>query len=118
MTDNSKKLFEFLKKNYGKEFSKHELVELLDITMSAVNGSVNGLERKNFVTVRTEIIPSRVKGDKTLEVRYISLTEEGLKFDPEEDERRKARERLEASAARKEARRLEKEERARKNSVL
>ena len=65
-----------------------------------------------------EIIPSRVKGDKTLQVRYISLTEEGLKFDPEEDERRKARERLEASAARKEARRLEKEERARKNSVL
>ena len=47
MTENSKKVFEFLKKNYGKEFSKHELVEQLDIPMSAVSGSINGLISKN-----------------------------------------------------------------------
>ena len=59
-----------------------------------------------------------LKGDKIAEIRYVQLTETGVKFDPDEDERRKAQERLEATAARKEARRLEKEERAKRNSVL
>jgi len=118
MTENSKKVFEFLKKNYGKEFSKHELVEQLDIPMSAVSGSINGLVSKDYAVERIEVAPSRFKGDKIAEIRYVQLTEEGFKFDPDEDERRKAQARLEATAARKEARRLEKEERARKNSVL
>ena len=118
MTENSKKVFEFLKKNYGKEFSKHEIVEQLDIPMSAVSGSINGLISKHYATERVEIAPSRFKGDKIVEIRYVTLTEEGSKFDPDEDERRKIQERLEATAARKEARRLEKEERARQNSVL
>ena len=118
MTENSKKIFEVLKKNYGKEFSKHELVERLDIPMSAVSGSINGLLMKNYAVERVEIAPSRFKGDKIAEIRYVQLTEEGYKFDPDEAERQKAQARLEAAAARKEARRLEKEERARKNSVL
>lgn len=118
MTENSKKVFAFLKKNYGKEFSKHELVEQLDIPMSAVSGSINGLVSKGYAEERIEIAPSRFKGDKITEIRYVQLTETGVKFDPDEDERRKAQERLEATAARKEARRLEKEERAKRNSVL
>ena len=118
MTENSKKVFAFLKKNYGKEFSKHELVDRLDITMSAVSGSINGLIRKNYASERIEVAPARFAGDKVAEVRFVQLTEAGMKYDPDEEERRKARERLEATAARKEARRLEKEERARQNSVL
>ena len=118
MTENSKKVFEFLKKNYGKEFSKHELVERLDIPMSAVSGSVNGLLSKGYASERIEVAPSRFKGDKIVEIRYVQLTETGVKYDPDEDERLKAQARLEATAARKEARRLEKEERAKRNSVL
>ena len=118
MTENSKKVFEFLKKNYGKEFSKHDLVEQLDIPMSAVSGSINGLVTKDFAVERIMTAPARFKGDKTAELRYVKLTEAGYNFDPDEDERRKAQERLEAAAARREARRLEKEERAKKNSVL
>lgn len=118
MTDNSKKVFEFLKKNYGKEFSKHELVEKLDLTMSMVNGSINGLVNKDYVVERIETASPRFKGDKTVEIRYVQLTEEGYKFDPDEEERRQAQAKLEARAARKEARRLEKEERAKRNSVL
>lgn len=118
MTENSKKVFEFLKKNYGKEFSKHELVERLDIPMSAVSGSINGLVSKDYAVERIEIAPSRFKGDKVVEIRYVTLTETGKAFDPDEDERRKAQARLEATAARREARRLEKEERAKRNSVL
>jgi hypothetical protein len=86
--------------------------------MSAVSGSINGLISKGYAEERIEIAPSRFKGDKIAEIRYVQLTETGVKFDPDEDERRKAQERLEATAARKEARRLEKEERAKRNSVL
>lgn len=118
MTENSRKVLDFLKKNYGKEFSKHELVDKLDIPMSAVSGSINGLLKKNYASERIEVFSERLPGDKALEVRMVQLTEEGLKYDPDEEERKKAQERLEAAAARKEARRREKEERARKNSVL
>jgi len=118
MTENSKNILKFLQKHYGKEFSKREIVEELDVTMSTVSGSVNGLVSKGYATERIEVLQPRFKGDKPVEVRYVMLTEEGYKFDPEEEERRKAQALLEAKAARREARRLEKEERARRNSVL
>lgn len=118
MTDNAKKVLDFLKKNYGKEFSKHEIVEQLDISMSTVTGSINGLLNRGFAKERIEVALSRFKGDHEVEIRYVTLTESGLNYDPYEEEKRKAQERLEARAVRREARRLEKEERAKQNSVL
>ena len=40
MTENSQKVLDYLQKHPEKEFTKHELVEKLDISMAAVTGSV------------------------------------------------------------------------------
>lgn len=118
MTDGSKAVFNFLKKNYGKEFTKHEIVEAVDVTMAAVNGSVNWLVKRGYVSERVEVIPGKYKGMKTTEIRFVTLTEAGKAFDPDEDERRKAQLHAEEVAARKKARAEQKAERARMNSVL
>ena len=118
MTEASKTVFNFLKKRYGKEFTKHQIVEAVDVTMAAVNGSVNWLVKKGYANERIEVIPGKYEGQKNTEIRFISITEAGTKYDPDEEERRKAQERAEAAAARKKARAEEKAERARLNSVL
>ena len=86
--------------------------------MSAVSGSVNGLIRNGLAEERIMTLPARFPGEAELQIRYIHITEKGKAFDPDEEERKKAQALLEARAARREARRLEKEELARKNSVL
>lgn len=53
-----------------------------------------------------------------IEYRYVTLTELGKQFDPEQEERRIAREKAVARAAAKAERVRIKAERARKNSVL
>ena len=118
MTDASKAVFKFLKKNYGKEFTKHEIVEEVDVTMATVNGSVNWLLKQEYASERIEVIPGKYKGLKNTEVRFITLTEAGRNFDPDEEERRKAQEHAKEIAARKKARAEQKAERARMNSVL
>ena len=118
MTEGSRTVLDYLKKHFGKEFTKHELVETLDVSMSVVTGSVNSLITKGYVSERIEIIPPKYKGHKEVVIKFVTLTEAGLAFDPDEEERRKAQARLELTAARKKARAEEKRERARLNSVL
>jgi len=118
MTENAKKVLNFLQKNYGKEFTKHEIVEKIDINMSAVSGSVNGLVSRGLATERRELIQGRFKGEKDTEIRYVKLTEKGKEYDPDEEERRQAEAHLELVAARKKERARLKAERAKLNSVL
>ena len=118
MTENAKKVLNFLQKNYGKEFTKHEIVEKTDINMSAVSGSVNGLVSRGLATERKEFVQGRFKGEKDTEIRYVKLTETGKEYDPDEEERRQAEAHLELVAARKKERARLKAERAKLNSVL
>jgi hypothetical protein len=118
MTETSRKIFEFLKKHSSKEFTKHELVEEVDTTMSAVNGSVNWLLKKGYASERIEITRAKYKGQKDMEMRFVQITPAGCEYDPDEEERRKKRLQLKAAAARKEERARQKAERARLNSVL
>ena len=118
MTETSRKIFEFLKKHSSKEFTKHELVEEVDTTMSAVNGSVNWLLKKGYASERIEITRAKYKGQKDMEMRFVQITPAGCEYDPDEEERRKKRLQLEAAAARKEERARQKAERAKLNSVL
>ena len=115
MTETSRKIFEFLKKHSSKEFTKHELVEEVDTTMSAVNGSVNWLLKKGYASERIEVTKAKYKGQKDMEMRFVQITPAGCEYDPDEEERRLQ---LEAAAARKEERARQKAERARLNSVL
>lgn len=118
MTENSIKVFEYLKKHYDKKFTKHELVENLDVSIAVVTGSVNGLVKKGLAAETIDSFAPLTAGAKPIEVRWVQITEAGRKFDPYEEERRLAREKAEATAARKAARAKAKEERARKNAVL
>ena len=86
MTETSRKVFEFLKKHHSKEFTKHELVEAVDTTMSAVNGSVNWLLKKGYAVERIEVTKAKYKGQKDMEMRFVQITESGIEYDPDEEE--------------------------------
>ena len=46
MTQNSEMVLNFLKTNYGTEYTKQEIADALHISVPAVTGSINGLLRK------------------------------------------------------------------------
>ena len=81
MTENSKKVFNFLKEHHGVKMTGQEIAKELNIPMSAVTGSVNGLVRKDFA-VREEVSTQNADG-KPVITKYISLTDAGLAYDPD-----------------------------------
>ena len=95
MTINSERVLNYMKENYGKEFSKQEIVDALNIPLSAVIGSINALEKKGYSTVtREEVIEleaaTETRKAKTKTVKYHTLTEKGLTYDPVAEEAEKA----------------------------
>ena len=80
MTDNSRKVFNFLKEN-DKEFTAQEIAAALGVSVNAVTGSVNALV-KNGRAIRREETATTAEG-KAAVVKYISLTEDGKNFDPD-----------------------------------
>ena len=109
MTQNSELVLNFLKKNYGKEFSKQELAEELGVSLPAVVGSINSLEKKGYTSItREETIEdapaTETRKAKTHVVKYHTLTEAGLAYDPVAEEAEKAA----AKAAEKERKAAEK----------
>jgi len=80
MTENSRKVFDFLKEN-NKEFTAQEISAALGISVAAVTGSVNGLVRKERA-IRREETTTDAEG-KAKVIKYISLTEAGKAFDPD-----------------------------------
>lgn len=109
MTFNSERVLNFLKEHYGQEYSKKEISEALGISLSAVIGSINPLEKKGYTTTtRTEIVElepaTETRKAKTKEVKYHTLTEAGLTYDPVAEEQAK----LAAKQAEKERKAAEK----------
>ena len=102
-TMNSELVLNFLKKNYGREFTKQELVEALGISLPAVTGSINGLVKKGYVTERVEEIEvepaTETRKAKMKSIRHEALTEAGLAYDPVAEEAAKAAEREAKRAA-------------------
>ena len=110
-TVNSIAVLNFLKTNYGKEFSKREIADALGISISAVSGTINALskpEKGYVITTRTEEVveqeATETRKAKIKVVPYHTLTEAGLAYDPEEEERQRAAEK----AAEKERKAAEK----------
>lgn len=108
MTMNSEKVLNFLKDHYGQEFSKQEIADALGISLSAVIGSINPLEKKGYSHItREETIEleeaTETRKAKTKVVKYHTLTEAGLAYDPVAEEAAK----LAAKQAEKEARAAE-----------
>ena len=95
MTVNSERVLNFLKEHYGNEYSKQEIADALGISLSAVIGSINPLEKKGYSKItRTEVIEleaaTETRKAKTKEIKYHTLTEEGLAYDPVAEEAAKA----------------------------
>lgn len=95
MTINSERVLNFMKENYGKEFSKQEIADALGISLSAVIGSINPLEKKGYSQVtREEVVEleaaTETRKAKTKTVKYHTLTEAGLAYDPIAEEAAKA----------------------------
>lgn len=95
MTFNSERVLNFLKDHYGEEFSKQEIADALGISLSAVIGSINPLEKKEYSrTSREEVVElepaTETRKAKTKVVKYHTLTEAGLAYDPIAEEAEKA----------------------------
>ena len=95
MTINSERVLNFLKEHYGNEYSKKEIADALGISLSAVIGSINPLEKKEYTkTTREETIElepaTETRKAKTKVVKYHTLTEAGLAYDPVAEEAEKA----------------------------
>lgn len=84
MTDGSRKVFNFLKENAGLKVTGHDIADALDVKINVVTGSVNGLVKKGYA-VRTEEQITDAEG-KAATVKYISLTDAGLAFDPDAEQ--------------------------------
>ena len=108
MTQNSEMVLNYLKNNYGKEFSKQEIAINLGVSLPAVVGSINALQKRGFTAItREETIEdtpaTETRKAKTHVVKYHTLTEAGLAYDPVAEEAEKAA----AKQAEKEARAAE-----------
>ena len=100
ITNNSELVLNFLKTNFGKEFTKQEIAEALGISIPAVTGSINGLVKKSYVTERLEEVEIEPKTEtrkaKVKTIRHETLTEAGLAYDPIAEEEAKQAEKAAA----------------------
>lgn len=105
MTENSLKVTKFLQNHYGQEYTKQEIADELGMSLSAVIGTINALQKKNYVvTTREEVVElepaTETRKAKTKNVKYHTLTESGLTYDPVAEEAAKQAEKEAAKAAR------------------
>jgi predicted transcriptional regulator len=81
MSENSRKVLQFLKDNYGTKFTCKDVMTALGFEKAgSVTGSVTGLAKKGLVDKSTETV--EVDG-KQKEVKYFQLNEAGLNYDPD-----------------------------------
>ena len=85
MTENSRKVLETLKANYGKKWVTSELAEAAGVSIPTVTGAVTGMAKKGYAVREEGVINTTDKEGKEIEkvVKFISLTEAGLNFDPD-----------------------------------
>lgn len=78
-----RKVFNFLKENYGEKLTNADIATALGLTGPTVVGSVNGLVKKGYAVREEVTIPAQAEGEKDVKVKYISLTDDGMSFDPD-----------------------------------
>lgn len=105
MTEGSQKIFEFLKKNYGKSFTVQNICDETDVHPSVVNGFILGNRKKGFIEVEEKIIPP-----STFPKKVISLTEVGYNYDPYDEEKKKKEERLRLKSEKRKERYIKNQE--------
>lgn len=91
MTINSLAILNLMKRNYGREFTKKEIADELGISLAAVTGTMNALIKKGYATTTheetVELEPAtETRKAKVQVVKYHTLTDTGLTYDPEAEE--------------------------------
>lgn len=106
VSPNTLTVLDFLKANYGEEYTRVQIGELLGLATASVSGSVNSFIKKGVASQREETVEVEVeegkKPVKPVVVKYVTLTEMGLTFDPIAEEEAK-KEALAAERAAKKA---------------
>lgn len=107
MTIGSQMVLAVMKKNFGTELTKAQLAEMAGVSLSTVNGCINGLNRKNLVIDRAEEVEeapaTETRKAKMKTVHYVMLNEDGLAYDPIAEEEAKKAEQAAKRAAKKSA---------------
>ena len=84
MKENSRKVLEYLKANNGKDLTSADVAEALGLEKRSVDGIFTSAIQRKGLGVRT---PAEIEledgSHKT--VKFLSLTEAGMAFDPDAD---------------------------------
>lgn len=104
-SENSERILNYMKANYGKEMTKQQIADALGISLHAVIGSINALIKKGYaVTTREEkdVISeaTETRKEQFRMVKYHTLTEAGLGYDPVVEEAERAEKKAAEKAAR------------------
>ena len=88
MTVNSEIVLTYLRRHYGEEVSKQQIVEDTGVPMAAVTRATIHLRDRGFATERSEdavrTAPSGMETPYT--IRYFKQTEDGMKWDYKAEE--------------------------------
>lgn len=85
LKENSRKVFDFVKKHDGEDFTAADIASAIGLEVKQVNGSVTAaFQRKGLM----ERIPATIEDEEgnKKSVKFIKLTDAGREFDPEEDD--------------------------------
>lgn len=84
LKENSRKVFDYVKSMQGQNITAQDIADATGLTTKQVNGSVTSAFQRKGLMVRT---PAKVETeDGVKEVKFISLTDEGMAFDPDATE--------------------------------
>lgn len=82
LSENSRKVFDYVKENDGKQFTAADIADALGLDVKSVNGIVTAAFQRKGLMQRT---PAEIQlADGTHKpVKFISLTADGKAFDPD-----------------------------------
>ena len=85
MSENARKVLDFLKANDGEDITAQDIADALELAKRSVDGIVTSALQRKGLSVRTPAeVEVEVDGKKMhKQVKFISLTPEGLAFDPD-----------------------------------
>lgn len=94
-TINAQMVINYMKQHYSEEYSKQDIAAALGLSVPAVTGTMNSLIKKGYaITTREETVEdtpaTETRKAKTHVVKYHTLTEAGLAYDPVAEEEAKA----------------------------
>ena len=109
---NSELVLNYMKQHYGEKMTKQEIADALGISLPSVTGTMNSLIKKGYaITPTQEVVELEPATDtrkaKTKTIKYHTLTESGLSYDPVAEEAAKKAEKEAAKAAKAAAKKVD-----------